>query len=391
MAELNSTPGGWFYHPYEIALSGYSGSGKTTLAEKIISRLSRQGRRVGFFKNDAHRFDLDKKGKDKWRAREAGAAAVMIEDPHHSGLITDLGPMGTDEAAMEFAWHSLDVLLVEGKKRLPVPKLILLDPRGEIDRAMATERFEQVRAILYPKGERLRAQELAPFVPDATILCRDDLESILALLRNDFRSRVPPLKGIVLVGGLSTRMGCDKASMSYRDGESQARRSAELLKGFCDEVFLSAREGQELPPDCGTIARINDRFVGFGPIGGILTALDYDPFAAWFVLSCDLPFIETEDLRQLVGERDPLNLATAFCSQNGSRPEETDYLPEPLIAIYEPKARTRLLGGLMRGVGSPRSLLSLGGTKLVAPIRKRALFNANKREEYRQALGSLRV
>jgi molybdopterin-guanine dinucleotide biosynthesis protein A len=289
------------------------------------------------------------------------------------------------------AWNSLDILVVEGKKRLPISKLIMLDPRGEIDEAMATERFEQVRAILYPIGDESRARELARFAPGAAILCRDDLESILALVQNDFKKRVPPLKGVVLVGGLSTRMKLDKAGLSYRDGQSQARRSVDLLSSFCNEVFLAAREDQELPTDCDGTTRINDRFVSFGPVGGILTALIHDPFSAWFVLSCDLPLIEAEDLRQLVGERDPLSVATAFCSQGGAVLEDAGRIPEPLIAIYEPKARTRLLGGLIRGVESPRWLLRIGSTKLVSPMRNAALFNANRSEEYRQALMDLSV
>ena len=51
-----------------VSIVGTSGSGKTTLLVKVISELVSRGYRVATLKHDAHRFEIDKEGKDSWRA-----------------------------------------------------------------------------------------------------------------------------------------------------------------------------------------------------------------------------------------------------------------------------------------------------------------------------------
>jgi molybdopterin-guanine dinucleotide biosynthesis protein A len=117
-------------------------------------------------------------------------------------------------------------------------------------------------------------------------------------------------------------------------------------------------------------------------LGGILTALHEDPHAAWLILSCDLPLLRAEDVQQLLAHRDIFQIATCFTG--------TDELPEPLCAIYEPKARPRLLSFLALGAQCPRWILRNGGAKLLTPTYARAVFNANTPEEYDEALALLK-
>jgi molybdopterin-guanine dinucleotide biosynthesis protein A len=217
------------------------------------------------------------------------------------------------------------------------------------------------------------------------VVCRDDVESLVDLLHDERQRRVPPINGLVLAGGRSSRMGRDKASIEYR-GRSEARRAADLLAPRCNRVVVSSRADQALPGDCGGLERINDRFVGFGPLGGILTAMSEDARAAWLVVSCDLPLLEAGDVEQLVRARNPLRVATAFASHASASCADDELLPEPLCAIYEPKARGRMLAMLARGALCPRWILRTGGTALVEPARGEAVFNANDAEEYEQAL-----
>ena len=83
-----------------------------------------------------------------------------------------------------------------------------------------------------------------------------------------------------------------------------------------------------------------DSVAGEGPIVGIRSALAANPNVAWLVLACDLPFLSDAALSQLLRERDPAAVATAYRSTH-------DGLPEPLCAIWEPAAarRTRRLRG----------------------------------------------
>jgi len=64
--------------PNIVCIVGKSGSGKTTLIEKLIPELSHRGYRIGTIKHAAHRIDMDKKGKDSWRHRQAGAHTVVV-------------------------------------------------------------------------------------------------------------------------------------------------------------------------------------------------------------------------------------------------------------------------------------------------------------------------
>jgi GTPase SAR1 family protein len=61
-----------------VAFVAKSGSGKTTLLEKVIARLKDRGYRVGAIKHDAHRFDIDRPGKDSYRLTAAGADTMVI-------------------------------------------------------------------------------------------------------------------------------------------------------------------------------------------------------------------------------------------------------------------------------------------------------------------------
>ena len=111
----------------------------------------------------------------------------------------------------------------------------------------------------------------------------------------------PPseLFGLVLAGGRSTRMGRDKALLTYSDGRPQAVVTYELLQEFCGRVYLSVRTRRET---LGEWPQLVDRYEEIGPMAGILTALDEHPEAAWLIVACDLPFLNRETLRQLLGD-----------------------------------------------------------------------------------------
>jgi len=182
-----------------------------------------------------------------------------------------------------------------------------------------------------------------------------------------------PLFGLLLAGGRSKRMGCDKASMVLGpDGLNQAQRGIVQLSRVCNKTFLSLRHGQNAPPGCGGIEIVCDQGGVGGPLAGILAAFEREPCAAWFVLACDLPFVGAHLLEGLraarAGDFDFFAYASA-----------TDGQPEPLCAIYEPSARGILLGHAARGCLSPRQILAAGRTSLLElpPANRRALENMN--------------
>lgn len=107
-----------------LGVAGYSGSGKTTLLEKLIPALTRQGIRVSALKHAHHRFDVDVPGKDSWRLRQSGASEVLVASASRWVLMREL--RAEPEPALDELLGRLsacDLVLVEGFKQSPIPKL----------------------------------------------------------------------------------------------------------------------------------------------------------------------------------------------------------------------------------------------------------------------------
>jgi molybdenum cofactor guanylyltransferase len=101
--------------------------------------------------------------------------------------------------------------------------------------------------------------------------------------------------GFVLVGGESSRMGRDKALLEF-EGSTVAARIAECVRSVAGSVTLIG------PPERYRHLGYNiipDRVSGFGPIGGVHTALE-STHSEWnLIVACDMPFITARLLEDL--------------------------------------------------------------------------------------------
>lgn len=192
----------------------------------------------------------------------------------------------------------------------------------------------------------------------------------------------PPLFGLVLAGGRSTRMQRDKAALEYA-GRSQLERAVELLTPLVERVFVSVRPDQTADPLRARFAQIVDSGEAEGPIAGIIAAQSRHPEAAWLVLACDLPLLDRETLAHLLRSRRPERQATAYRSSH-------DGLPEPLCAIYEPSSREAIRAYVAGGRDCPRKFLINADTTLLAQPEPEALHNVNTPNEYDSALTQVR-
>jgi molybdopterin-guanine dinucleotide biosynthesis protein B len=107
--------------PPVVSIVGKSESGKTTLIEKLIPKLKRLGFRIGIVKHAHHGFDMDRKGKDSYRHRQAGADSVMIASPGQIAMIKTVSGECLDDLVPYF--DDVDLLIAEGFKSDNAPKI----------------------------------------------------------------------------------------------------------------------------------------------------------------------------------------------------------------------------------------------------------------------------
>lgn len=283
------------------------------------------------------------------------------------------GPLGVFDSA--YTLLECDLVLSEGAPGAGTPTVLLLDEGGQCgaDPEPAGDVVATVGVGRGPMGRR--APDFHP----------SDLEGIaqavLSRLSADAEAR--PLYGLVLAGGRSTRMGRPKWQLDYR-GEPHALHLLGLLDARCERSFLSIRPEQGEEPALASNPHIVDAFPGLGPLSGILSAMTLHPEAAWVVLACDLPGVSVGTIERLLAARAPLRFATCYESP-------VDGLPEPLVAVYEPKARLRLFQLAALGHSCPRKMLLNSRTLLLESAEGKELANVNYPGEYEQAVAHLRL
>lgn len=181
-----------------------------------------------------------------------------------------------------------------------------------------------------------------------------------------------PCSGLVLAGGLSSRMGRDKATLQ-RDEQTMLEFSQSLLASMGMEVFISGGE-QGLP----------DLVPQSGPLGGIYTAINHGQsvntaIGALLVVPVDMPLLSAPLLQKLVDAGE--TSGRAVCYQNCYLPlylPVTDGLCEYLSHLFldEPGVK-----GAHQSRSIKRMLATMGAMSL--PVDNiQALVNVNTPEEW---------
>ncbi|GAB4181174.1 MAG: molybdopterin-guanine dinucleotide biosynthesis protein B [Rhodocyclaceae bacterium] len=112
-----------------FGFAGYSGSGKTTLIEQLVPRFVLHGLKVSLIKHAHTGFDIDRPGKDSYRHREAGCSEVLLVSDRRWVLMHELRGEPEPDLDRQLATLSpCDLVLIEGYKWAPVPKLEVYRP-----------------------------------------------------------------------------------------------------------------------------------------------------------------------------------------------------------------------------------------------------------------------
>lgn len=188
---------------------------------------------------------------------------------------------------------------------------------------------------------------------------------------------------IVLCGGFSERMGRDKAALPF-GAETLLERIVGIVSPCVDEVWLVAREGQEVPPNEKLqlpVAR--DPAEGLGPLAGLVAGLRAMSSDRALVVACDLPLLRATLVNGL------------FDLALGSRAAipRVDGHYVPTCAVYSKALVAELEAMLAAGERRPRAILKLPGVIELAEAEVSAFdpellsfLDCNTPERYRTAL-----
>lgn len=105
---------------------------------------------------------------------------------------------------------------------------------------------------------------------------------------------VGAVAGAVLAGGLSRRMGRDKAAILWRGRTLVEHQAATLKAAGCDPVV------QIGGTETSGLAVFADHYPGQGPLGGVLTAFSATS-ANWIaIVACDVPLLRAASVIRLI-------------------------------------------------------------------------------------------
>lgn len=165
--------------------------------------------------------------------------------------------------------------------------------------------------------------------------------------------------GYVLAGGQSSRMGTDKALLSFGTS-TLLDRAVTALQVFCSDVTLVGRPS--------TAARnfraIPDHVTAAGPVAGVATALAdlADRGGQWaFFLPVDVPLLPGELLH---------SLASLWCSSSLTRIAFpiADDRPQPVISLVHVTALPCLRRSLALDQRRLRSVFEIAATELAGQL-----------------------
>jgi len=155
-----------------VGFTGPSNSGKTTLVVKVARKLIyKEGLDVAIIKHDPKdKAWFDVEGKDSYKFYDTGAE-VIVTSPTRTTYFSNRHKE-LDEMVRLF--KNFDILLVEGLKNLPLPKIGIF--REELDK----EYFDYMKAIAVD-----RTIEKKDIPEDLDILDLNDVDEVVKWILNN--------------------------------------------------------------------------------------------------------------------------------------------------------------------------------------------------------------
>ena len=149
------------------------------------------------------------------------------------------------------------------------------------------------------------------------------------------------IRGYVLAGGKSSRMGSDKALLNM-EGRTAIERQCEILETFCAQgVFIAGARSSELSKLSWPV--IQDSMLDQGPLFGIISALQHAENGIAVILAVDLLAISTADITAVLAasSQDVDSECDVFFAQSKQDPSE--HGAQPLCAAWRVESSLAVL------------------------------------------------
>lgn len=160
------------------------------------------------------------------------------------------------------------------------------------------------------------------------------------------RQVAPP--GVILAGGLSTRMGGGNKALRMLGGETLLARVIGRMAPQCGGLAINANGDPDLFADFGWPV-IADGFAGFaGPMAGVLAAMDWAACqgAAFVVsISVDTPFVPLDLVHRLREAQGRSGIAIAASADESGRLRD-----HPTCALWPVSLATEMRDALESGL-----------------------------------------
>jgi molybdopterin-guanine dinucleotide biosynthesis protein MobB len=260
-----------------LGVCGWSGSGKTTLIERVLPRLLARNLKIAVVKHDVHTVDVDRPGKDSDRFFQAGADVFLQGNEEltrrHPDPTTDLVSRLIDLA------RRYDLVLVEGHKQSPLPKVWLLHEGENGPPANITD----IKLVLGRDAERL--------------------DEFLAFLTGWLTTQwlKTPVYGCICANSNGRPGISAPEQLSTTATINRLQQIREQLEDVTENIVIVGNSG--LTAGLADWMHLVHPPGLTGPLSGILTVMRWQPLVSWFVV--DIGRIDRDCWQRTLAQRAP--------------------------------------------------------------------------------------
>lgn len=181
------------------------------------------------------------------------------------------------------------------------------------------------------------------------------------------------ITGIILAGGKSSRMGTDKGFLMLNN-KPFVQYSIDAVKPLVSEIIIVSDNSDY---DVFRLKRINDITKDAGPVSGIYSGLEASKTEYNLILSCDIPFINSEVLQKLIDAVDePSEIIQA----------QSEGKTMPLIALYKRTIKDKFKSFLEQDERRLRVAIEACQYKNIVldEAHQNSTLNVNTKEDFKQ-------